>query len=150
MRTPSLLLAAITTMMYAVHAMPSSDLAARKGVNDLANERHQFHHFDRNQRTANQARDGIHGSDVQGSGPFVKSVQEERAQHDKGRKTTKEVKVLEKRFMKNPDYSEGGSGGGSNSVNPAANPTATQEPASANSPATTDKGDPRAKLAARV
>ncbi|KIJ18532.1 hypothetical protein PAXINDRAFT_8780 [Paxillus involutus ATCC 200175] len=142
MRTPSLLIVAITTTMYAVHAMPNSNLAARETVNDLTNERHQFHHFDRNQRTANLDRDSIQGSGVH----FVKRAQEGVGQEVKDWKG----KGASKRFVRNPDYSQGGSEGGSNSVSPANKPKPTQEAPAPNAPVATAKVDPGAKPAARV
>ncbi|KIJ68052.1 hypothetical protein HYDPIDRAFT_107659 [Hydnomerulius pinastri MD-312] len=129
MRATILFLAAIATKMYAVNARPSSDLGTRVVMDDLINERHDFHHFDRNQRTASQGT-GVHGSNVEGSGLyFVKRVQGEREQQAKGWKMSKESRILNTRFTKNPDYSQGGSGGGSNSASPAAIPAPTQEPA---------------------
>ncbi|KAF8444863.1 hypothetical protein L210DRAFT_3531220 [Boletus edulis BED1] len=107
MRTIALL--AAITMMHAVHAIPRPDLAVRQDGNDLRNESHIFHHLDRNQRTANRDRERIHSYDAERSGLAVVRRVSERPQRAR-------VAARERRFMKSPDYSQGGgSGGGSNS-----------------------------------
>ena len=94
-------LAAIT-MIHRIHAIPRQDLAVRQGVNDLSNEKHIFHHLDRNQRTANQDRERV--GDVEGSpeADIVKRLVEER-------EGAVREGVVERRFIRGPDYSQGGS-----------------------------------------
>ncbi|KIK79130.1 hypothetical protein PAXRUDRAFT_834249 [Paxillus rubicundulus Ve08.2h10] len=113
--------------MYAVHAMPSSNLAARDTVND-------------------QDRDSIQGSGVH----FVKRAQEGGGQEVKDWKAATEGKAMSKRFVRNPDYSQGGTEGGSNSVSPATKSEPTQEAPAPDAPVATAKVDPGARPAARV
>ncbi|KAH7888934.1 hypothetical protein F5I97DRAFT_1925482 [Phlebopus sp. FC_14] len=155
MRSCTLFLAAIATNIYAVHAVlppnsvSSSEVAA---PNSLRDEKHNFHHFDRNPITAQIGRDtGVHGNNVEGSGVSFEKRERERdlagkeqkrnnwqsssepVQQAKRWKMTKEGRVLNTRFIKNPDYSQGGNGGGggdgSNSASPAASPTPNSPPA---------------------
>lgn len=108
------LLAAIM-MMHTVHALPRPDLAVRQGVNDLSNDRHVFHHLDRNQRTANWDRESVNRDNVEGSpGAYVVKRLADGPQRER---------LLDRRFMQGPDYSQGSS----DTVKSASNTTATQQ-----------------------
>ncbi|KAF8552188.1 hypothetical protein OG21DRAFT_1511763 [Imleria badia] len=117
------LLAAII-MIHTAHAFPRPDLAVRQDGNDLRNESHVFHHFDRNQRTANRDRERIDRNDAERSGvSVVKRVSKKRAGMARER-------VVERRFVEGPDYSQGGGsgGGGPSSVSSASDTMPTQQP----------------------
>lgn len=143
------LLAAITVMHTAL-ALPRRDLAVRQGEDDLSNDRHVFHHLDRNQRTANRDRERIHRDSAEGSKSYVAKRLPDKPQRAGWRTTAKE-RVLERRFIQDPDYSQGGSRVGSNSASPASNTMPAQQPpakAKAEKPGeaqTTAMGDPEAK-----
>ncbi|KAG9316839.1 hypothetical protein JVU11DRAFT_2908 [Chiua virens] len=79
-----LALVAAITIMHTAYALPASspDLAVRRGVNDLSNDKHIFHHLDRNQRTANRDRNRVHG-DNEGPGLHVVKRLPDRPQRAK-------------------------------------------------------------------
>jgi hypothetical protein len=125
MRAISLL--AAVTMMHTAHALPRPDLAVRQDGNDLSNESHIFHHLDRNQRTANRDREHLHKDDTEGSGVSVAKRVSDRPQ----RVGMATERVVDRRFIQSPDYSQGGSGGGpngSNSASSASDTIPTQKP----------------------
>lgn len=112
------LLAAIA-VIHTTHALPRHDLTVRQGENDLSNDSHVFHHLDRNQRTANRNRNRTHGDSTEGSGLYVVKRLPDRSKREA---------IVDRRFMEDPDYSQGDSRGGSNSANPASNTMPTQQP----------------------
>lgn len=104
----ALVLLAAITMMHTVHALPRQDLAVRQ--DDLSNDRHVFHHLDRNPRTANRNRE--HADRGKEEGTYVDKRLADRV-------------ARERRFMQGPDYSQGG---GSDAAKSASNTTtATQQ-----------------------
>lgn len=123
----ALVLAAIT-MIFTAHALPRPDLAASQGADDLRNTSHIFHHFDRNQRTANRDREPMHEHSTDGPGLYaVKGLQDKPQQV--GRWSMARERAVDRRFMQDPDYSEvEGSQGGSNSGSPASYTMPTQQP----------------------
>ena len=103
-------LVAAITMMHTAHASPRPDLAVRQGVNILSNETHMFHHFDRNQRTADRDRErvlqAVNGNEEGSQGAYI--VRRVGEIPEGGAR----VRAVDRRFMRGPDYSEDGGGGG--------------------------------------
>lgn len=125
MRAPAPALLAAIAMMHTTHALPRQDLTVRQGDNNLSSDSHVFHHLDRNQRTANRNHDHIYGDNGEGSELYVVKRLADESQRSGWRKMEKES-VVDRRFIQDPDYSQGGS----NSASTASNSTmATQQPA---------------------
>lgn len=139
---PLAFLAAIT-IMHTVHAIPRPDLTVRQDGNDLRNQSHIFHHLDRNQWTANRDRERERKNDAERSGlPFIKRVSE-RPQ----RARVARERVVERRFMRNPDYSEDDDGSddsnstSSESAASASDTMTTQQPSATATNEPTSMGD---------
>ncbi|KAN0091351.1 hypothetical protein V8E55_004917 [Tylopilus felleus] len=128
------LLAAIT-MVHTVHALPRPYLAVHQDGDDLSNQSHIFHHLDRNPLTANRDREHPHRN-AERSGPSVAKRTTERPRRARKRN-------VERRFMRSPDYSQGGrSGGGSNSASSASDTMPTQQPPAQAERQSADMGNP--------